>query len=246
MDSSLYVAMSGAKQAMLAQAVNSHNLSNANTTGFKADLSQFRSMPVYGAGLPSNVYAMAERPGIDFDHGTIQSTGRDLDVSINGDGWLAVQAEDGTEAYTRAGDLRITPNGVLTTGTGLAVMGGGGPVAIPEADKVEIGSDGTVSIIPLGDSAATLSTIDRIKLVNPKLSDVEKGKDGLFRLKSGLDAQPSAEVRLVSGSVEGSNVSVVNAMVSMIELARNFELQVKMMKTVSENEAASAQLMRVS
>jgi len=246
MDNNLYVAMSGAKQAMLAQAVNSHNLSNANTTGFKADLSQFRSMPVYGAGLPSNVYAMAERPGIDFDHGTIQSTGRDLDVSINGDGWLAVQAEDGTEAYTRAGDLRITPNGVLTTGTGLAVMGGGGPVAIPEADKVEIGSDGTISIIPLGDSAATLSTIDRIKLVNPELSDVEKGKDGLFRLKSGLDAQPSAEVRLVSGSVEGSNVSVVNAMVSMIELARNFELQVKMMKTVSENEAASAQLMGVS
>jgi len=246
MDTSLYVAMSGAKQAMLAQAVNSHNLSNANTTGFKADLSQFRSMPVYGAGLPSNVYAMAERPGIDFNHGTMQSTGRELDVSIAGDGWLAVQAEDGTEAYTRAGDLRITPTGLLTTGTGLPVMGGGGPVSLPESSKIEIGSDGTISIIPLGDSAATLSAIDRIKLVNPELADVEKGKDGLFRLKSGADAEPSAEVRLVSGSVESSNVSVVSAMVSMIELARNFELQVKMMKTVSENEATSAQLMRIS
>ncbi|MEW4982906.1 MAG: flagellar basal-body rod protein FlgF [Cycloclasticus sp.] len=246
MDTSLYVAMSGAKQAMLAQAVNSHNLSNANTTGFKADLSQFRSMPVYGAGLPSNVYAMAERPGIDFNHGTMQSTGRELDVSIAGDGWLAVQAEDGAEAYTRAGDLRITPTGLLTTGTGLLVMGGGGPVSLPESSKIEIGSDGTISIIPLGDSAATLSAIDRIKLVNPELADVEKGKDGLFRLKSGADAEPSAEVRLVSGSVESSNVSVVSAMVSMIELARNFELQVKMMKTVSENEATSAQLMRIS
>ena len=246
MDTSLYVAMSGAKQAMLAQAVNSHNLSNANTTGFKADLSQFRSMPVYGAGLPSNVYAMAERPGIDFNHGTMQSTGRDLDVSIAGDGWLAVQAEDGTEAYTRAGDLRITPTGLLTTGTGLLVMGGGGPVSLPESSKIEIGSDGTISIIPLGDSAATLSAIDRIKLVNPELADVEKGKDGLFRLKSGADAEPSAEDRLVSASVESRNVSVVSAMVSMIELARNFELQVKMMKTVSENEATSAQLMRIS
>ncbi|OUR90145.1 flagellar basal-body rod protein FlgF [Cycloclasticus sp. 44_32_T64] len=246
MDTSLYVAMSGAKQAMLAQAVNSHNLSNANTTGFKADLSQFRSMPVYGAGLPSNVYAMAERPGIDFNHGTMQSTGRELDVSIAGDGWLAVQAEDGAEAYTRAGDLRITPTGLLTTGTGLLVMGGGGPVSLPESSKIEIGSDGTISIIPLGDSAATLSAIDRIKLVNPELADVEKGKDGLFRLKSGAGAEPSAEVRLVSGSVESSNVSVVSAMVSMIELARNFELQVKMMKTVSENEATSAQLMRIS
>ncbi|MBV1912608.1 MAG: flagellar basal-body rod protein FlgF [Cycloclasticus sp.] len=246
MDTSLYVAMSGAKQAMLAQAVNSHNLANANTSGFKADLSQFRSMPVYGAGHPSNVYAMAERPGIDFNHGTMQSTGRELDVSINGDGWLAIQAEDGTEAYTRAGDLRITPNGLLTTGTGLPVMGGGGPVTMPEAQKIEIGSDGTISIIPLGDSAATLSVIDRIKLVNPDLADIEKGKDGLFRLKNGADADPSAQVRLVSGSVEGSNVSVVSSMVSMIELARNFELQVKMMKTVSENEATSAQLMRLS
>ncbi len=235
MDTSLYVAMSGAKQAMF-----------ANTTGFKADLSQFRSMPVYGAGLPSNVYAMAERPGIDFNHGTMQSTGRELDVSIAGDGWLAVQAEDGAEAYTRAGDLRITPTGLLTTGTGLLVMGGGGPVSLPESSKIEIGSDGTISIIPLGDSAATLSAIDRIKLVNPELADVEKGKDGLFRLKSGAGAEPSAEVRLVSGSVESSNVSVVSAMVSMIELARNFELQVKMMKTVSENEATSAQLMRIS
>lgn len=246
MDTSLYVAMSGAKQAMMAQAVNSHNLANANTTGFKADLSQFRSMPVYGEGLPSHVYAMAERPGIDFNHGTMQSTGRDLDVSISGDGWLAVQAEDGTEAYTRAGDLRITPTGLLTTGTGLAVMGGGGPVSLPDAEKIEIGSDGTISIIQLGDSAATLSAIDRIKLVNPDLADVTKGKDGLFRLKNGTDADASAEVRLVSGSVEGSNVSVVSAMVEMIELARNFELQVKMMKTVSENEATSAQLMRLS
>jgi len=246
MDTSLYVAMSGAKQAMLAQAVNSHNLSNANTTGFKADLSQFRSMPVYGAGLPSHVYAMAERPGIDFEKGTIQTTGRELDVSIQGEGWLAVQAEDGTEAYTRAGDLRTTPDGLLVTGTGLPVMGGGGPVTLPESEKVDIGVDGTISIIPLGDSAATLSAIDRIKLVNPPLADVEKGKDGLFRLKSGVDAEPSAEVRLVSGSVESSNVSVVSAMVDMIELARSFELQVKMMKTVSENEATSAQLMRIS
>lgn len=245
MDSSLYVAMSGAKQALMAQAVNSHNLANANTTGFKADLSQFRSMPVYGPGHPSHVYAMAERPGIDFENGTTQQTGRELDVAIKGEGWIAVQTEDGSEAYTRAGDLRITPTGLLTTGTGLPVLGGGGPVSLPEAEKIQIGSDGTISIIPLGDSAATLSAIDRIKLVNPELADITKGKDGLFRLKNGSEADASAGVRLVSGAVEGSNVSVVSAMVSMIELARNFELQVKMMKTVSDNEAASAQLMRI-
>jgi|TARA_R110002096_G_scaffold268308_2_gene461976 flagellar basal-body rod protein FlgF len=245
MDSSLYVAMSGAKQAMVAQAVNSHNLANANTTGFKADLSQFRSMPVFGPGLPSHVYTMAERPGIDFNTGTMQETGRELDVAIKGQGWIAVQADDGSEAYTRAGDLRLTPNGLLTTGTGLPVLGGGGPVTLPESAKMEIGSDGTISVIPLGDTAATLSAVDRIKLVNPEVADMVKGKDGLFRLKSGLETEVSAEVRLVSGAIEGSNVSVVDAMVSMIELARNFEMQVKMMKTVSDNEAASAQLMRI-
>lgn len=245
MDSSLYVAMSGAKQAMVAQAVNSHNLANANTTGFKADLSQFRSMPVFGQGLPSHVYAMAERPGIDFKNGSMQETGRELDVAIKGSGWIAVQANDGSEAYTRAGDLRLTPNGLLVTGTGLPVMGGGGPVTLPESAKMEIGSDGTISVIPLGDTAATLSAVDRIKLVNPEASTITKGKDGLFRMKNGLEADASAEVRLVAGAVEGSNVSVVDAMVNMIELARTFEMQVKMMKTVSDNEAASAQLMRI-
>jgi len=245
MDTSLYVAMSGAKQILLAQSANSHNLANVNTTGFKADLSQFRSMPVYGPGHPSNVYAMAERPGINFDLGTVQQTGRELDVSISGEGFLAVETADGSEAYTRAGDLRVTSGGLLTTGTGLPVFGDGGLISIPEVEKIEIGSDGTISVIPLGASSTELSVIDRIKLVKPDLASLMKGSDGLFRMKDGSPAAPNAEVSLVSGAVEGSNVSVVDAMVNMIELARSFEMQVKMMKTASENEAASAQLMRI-
>lgn len=245
MDTSLYVAMSGAKQVLVSQAVNSHNLSNANTTGFKADLSQFRSMPVYGPGLPSHVYSMAERPGIDFDLGSVQQTGRDLDVSISNEGWISVQAKDGSEAYTRAGDLRVTPEGLLTTGTGLPVLGGGGVVSIPESEKIEIGTDGTISIIPLGDNASTLTAIDRIKLVQPELKDIVKGQDGLFRMKDGIPALANAQVTLISGAIEGSNVSPVEAMVSMIELSRNFEMQVKMMKTITENETVSAKLMQI-
>jgi len=245
MDTSLYVAMSGAKQILLAQSANSHNLANVNTTGFKADLSQFRSMPVYGPGHPSNVYAMAERPGINFDLGTVQQTGRELDVSISGEGWISVETADGNEAYTRAGDLRVTPEGLLATGTGLPVLGDGGLISIPEVEKIEIGTDGTISVLPLGASSTELSVIGRIKLVNPELAELTKGSDGLFRMKDGSQADSSAEVTLVSGAVEGSNVSVVDAMVNMIELARSFEMQVKMMKTVSDNEAASAQLMRL-
>jgi flagellar basal-body rod protein FlgF len=245
MDTSLYVAMSGAKQVLLAQSANAHNLANVSTTGFKADFSQFRSMPVYGPGLPTNVYAMAERPGIDFNTGTITQTGRELDVSIMGDGWIAVQANDGSEAYTRAGDLRVSPEGLLTTGTGLPVKGDGGAVTIPEVQKMEIGTDGSISVIPLGEGSDTLTLIDRIKLVNPALEQLKKGEDGLFRLVSDETAAPAADVRLASGSVESSNVSIVGAMVDMIELSRNFEMQVKMMKTVSENEAASAKLMSI-
>ena len=243
MDTSLYVAMSGAKQILLAQSTNSHNLANVNTTGFKADLSQMRSMPVYGPGHPSNVYAMAERPGIDFDLGTVQQTGRELDVSISGEGWISVAAADGGEAYTRAGDLRVTPDGLLTTGTGLPVLGESGLMSIPEVEKIDVGADGTVSVIPLGAASTELLVVDRIKLVNPGLAELTKGNDGLFRMKNGAEADSSADVSLVSGAIESSNVSVVDAMVNMIELSRSFEMQVKVMKTASENEAASAKLM---
>lgn len=246
MDRSLFIAMSGAKQTLLAQAANAHNLANANTTGFKADFNQFRAMPVFGPGLPSRVYAMAERPGIDFNAGALQQTGRDLDVTVHGEGWIAVQAPDGSEAYVRSGELRITPEGLLQTGEGLPVMGGGGPVALPPFEKVEIGNDGTISLIPLGDAASTLAATDQIKLVNPPLEQLVKGKDGLFRLENGAPAEASAEVSLVSGALEASNVNTVDALVNMIELARQFELQVKVMKTVTDNEAASASIMRIS
>ncbi|MGX2040117.1 flagellar basal-body rod protein FlgF [Methylocaldum sp. MU1018] len=245
MDRSLYVAMSGAKQILLAQASNANNLANANTLGFRADFEQLRSMPVFGNGYPSRVYAMAERPGVDLSTGSLQTTGRDLDVAVDGDGWLAVQAGDGSEAYTRAGDLHITPTGQLVTGSGLPVLGNAGPIAIPPAQKVEIGADGTISIIPQAANAVDLTVLDRIKLVKPDKSRLEKGADGLMRTQDGVPAEATNEVRLVTGSLEGSNVGTVEEMVQMIELARQFEYQIKMMKTVEDNGNASAELMRI-
>jgi len=246
MDRSLYIAMSGAKQTLLAQTANANNLANSQTTGFKSDLEQFRSMPVFGAGYPTRVYAMTERPGTDLSHGSMQTTGRDLDVAVNGEGFLAVQGPDGKEAYTRAGDLVVTPDGFLQTGDGLQVMGQGGPISIPPADKLTIGNDGTISIIPLGGNATALAVVDRIKLVNPPLNNLEKRNDGLLHTK---DAQPltaDANVQLASGVLEGSNVNAISAMVDMIELARNFELQSKVMKNADENSAMSAKLMQMA
>jgi flagellar basal-body rod protein FlgF len=247
MDRSLYIAMSGAKQTLLAQTANANNLANTQTTGFKSDLEQFRSQPVFGAGYPTRVYAMTERPGTDLSHGAMQTTGRDLDVAINGEGFIAVQGADGKEAYTRAGDLRVTPEGLLQTGAGLQVLGQGGPIAIPPSEKLTIGGDGTISIIPIGTgNATTLLEIDRIKLVNPELANLEKLNDGLLHIKDGQPLVADANVKLASGVLEGSNVNPINAMVDMIELARNFELQTKMMKSVDENAGASARLMQMA
>lgn len=245
MDRSLYIAMSGAKQIMQAQASNANNLANVNTTAFRADLEQFRSQPVFGPGYPSRVYAMVERPGVDLSTGSLQTTGRDLDVAVHGEGWIAVQAKDGSEAYTRAGDLHITEQGQLLTGTGLPVIGNAGPIAIPPAQKVEIGADGTISVIAQGSNATALAVVDQIKLVKPAKEQLEKHEDGLMRLADGIRAEASAEVKLTTGALETSNVSAVEEMVQMIELQRQYEMQIKMMKTVEDVGAASAQIMRI-
>jgi flagellar basal-body rod protein FlgF len=244
MDRMLYVAMSGAKETLIAQAAASNNLANANTTGFLADLNQFRSMPVFGSGHPTRVFALSERPAIDYSPGGVQQTGRPLDIAVNGGGWIAVQGRDGAEAYTRRGDLRVDENGLLLTGNDLPVMGNGGPVALPPFDKIDIGSDGTVSIRPAGAATDQLAVIDRIKLVAPQPDAMTKGDDGLFRLRDGGVAEEDAAQRVVPGALEASNVNVVNEMVDMIELSRRFELQVKMMKTAQEAASAGASILR--
>lgn len=245
MDRMLYVAMTGAKQTLVAQAANAHNLANVSTSGFRADLAAFRAMPVFGPGQATRVYAMAERPGIDFSAGVVSNTGRELDVAVHGEGWIAVQGRDGREAYTRAGDLRVTPNGQLTTGSGLPVLGNGGPIAIPQYEKLDIGADGTISIRATGQAAAALATVDRIKLVNPPVEELRKGEDGLMRLRDGREADADVRVQLISGSLEGSNVNAVDALVNMLTLQRQFEMQVKMMRTTEETDAAAAQVMRL-
>jgi len=244
MDRMLYISMNAAQQTMLSQAANSNNLANVNTTGFRADFEQFRSQPVFGEGLPTRVYSMSERPATDYQQGSVQSTGRELDVSIQGDGFLAVQGKDGREGYTRAGDLQITATGQLVTGTGLAVMGEGGPIAIPPAEKIEIGADGTISIRPIGGDANALAVLDRLKLVKPELNNVFKDSDGLMRMQDGTDAPLDAAVTVASGTLEGSNVNAVSALVNMIELQRQYEMQVKMMKSADDNGAASARLLQ--
>lgn len=244
MDRMIYLAMSGAKQIALAQASNSHNLANASTTGFRADLDAFASLPVHGPTHASRVYASDERAGVNLDTGVVTSTGRDLDVAVNGTGYIAVQAPDGAEAYTRAGDLRVTAQGLLTTGAGHPVMGNGGPLALPPFDRIQIGADGTISILPLGQGGGSLAVVDRIKLVNPPDTAISKRADGLLATAEPTPAD--ASVRLESGALESSNVNTVEALVNMIELARLFEMNVKTMNAAADNEASTNQLLRLA
>ncbi|MEW8458752.1 MAG: flagellar basal body rod protein FlgF, partial [Candidatus Thiodiazotropha endolucinida] len=159
MDRMLYIAMSGAKETLIAQASNSNNLANVNTPGFMEDLNQFRSMPVFGQGYPTRVYALDERPNINFDKGSIQSTGNPLDLAIKGDGYFAVQAADGSEAYTRRGDLKVDANGLVTNGEGLPLIGNGGPIALPPYERLEIAPDGTITILPEGSTPEALAIV---------------------------------------------------------------------------------------
>lgn len=246
MDRALYVAMSGANQAMLAQAINGHNLANLSTPGFRADLTAMLSVDVEGPGLPSRVNSISGGAGTDLSHGPLMYTENELDFAVNGNGWIAIQSLDGGEAYTRAGNLRIDALGQLTTGNGLPVLGEGGPIALPPFEKVEIGKDGTVSVRGLGQPSNALQIVDRIKLVNPDETQLEKGDDGLLRLGNGDIAPADASVSLITGALEGSNVNAVDALVNSIILARQFEAHIKVMETVEQNDSATTRLMQFS
>ena len=246
MDKLLYLSMTAATNTLLGEAAVASNLANAQLPGFRADLEQFRSMPVFGDGLPSRVYALSERPGIDFSTGTIYKTDNPLDFAINGDGWIAVQDDNGNEAYTRRGDLRINNVGLLENGEGRLVYGNGGTIAIPPSETFEIATDGTISIRPAGQDEKTLALVDRIKLVNPPVEDLYKGLDGLFRLRSGDPANIDASIRVSPESLETSNVSLVGAMARMIEHARQFEMNIKAMTAAKENDEVGTRILSIS
>ncbi|AVI61823.1 flagellar basal body rod protein FlgF [Halomonas sp. GFAJ-1] len=240
MDRMLYTAMSGAKHTMDQQSVISQNLSNVSTAGFRAQLQAARSVPVMGDGaLATRVSAVTTTPGTDFSQGPIERTGRSLDVAMQDSAWMAVLADDGSETYTRRGDLQLDNDGVLLS-VGRPVMGDGGPIALPQGAQISIGADGTISAIPQGEGPEALVDVGRIKLVTPDEQGLTRGDDGLFRAPVDEEGAPGVlpaddEARIVSGALEGSNVSAVDAMVSMIDVARRYDMQMKILSTADEN-----------
>jgi len=245
MDRLVYTAMSGLRSQMQSQATIANNIANASTIGFRAERVSFDRLVLQGTGLDSRQFAAEEVNDFDRTKGTMVQTGNPLDVAVNGDAWMAVQATDGTEAYTRRGDLRISPSGVLETGDGFPVMGSGGPITVPPADKVTIAEDGTVSIVPRGGDATQPQTIDKIKLCSTDGSQTAKGLDNLLHVKGGGVLPEDMDAKVTSGSLEQSNVNLTQALVDMIENQRAYEVQAGLLKEAKTMDESTASLMRM-
>ena len=246
MDRLIYTAMTGASHVLQQQAAVAQNLSNVNTPGYRAAINTFRAVPLVGEGLPTRAFVVDSTAGADFTPGIMQSTGRNLDVAVQGHGWIAVQLEDGSEAYTRNGSFQVTPEGVLQTRNGLIVAGDAGPLTIPADTEVSVAKDGTISTVPSGSQPSQVVVVGRIKLVNPPESQMVRGDDGLFRTKGGNAAEADANVTVAPGSLESSNVNTVEAMVNMISLARQFDMQMKMLQSADNNAKQASTLFSIS
>lgn len=246
MDRLIYTAMTGAKHVFMQQAGTANNLANASTVGFKAQEHRFRAVPILSDAMPTRAFVVDASVSDVFSEGPVMFTGRNLDVSVQGRGWLAVQTPDGGEAYTRAGSLDVDVTGLLQTKSGYAVVGDGGPINVPPDNNIEISTDGTISVVPSFGTPNNANAIGRLKLVNPPEADLVRGADGLFRLRSGQPAEADATVTVASGSLEGSNVNVTDAMVNLISLSRQFEMQIKMLQTADTNAQRADQLLSLN
>ena len=239
MDRMIYLSMAAAKASLQRQEVVSHNLANVSTPGFRAQLAAFRAVPVQGDGASTRVYALETTLGHSDAPGVVQATGRNLDVAVKGNSWLAVQSLQGTEAYTKAGGLDVNPEGVLVDYSGRPALGDGGPITVPAGAQVDIAADGTVTGKLAGQRPTPLG---RLKLVTPE-TPLQRGEDGLFRTADGADLPADATARLQSGALEGSNVSAVESMIAMIAAARQFEQQMKSIQSADQKEQQAAKLL---
>ncbi|MTV36604.1 flagellar basal body rod protein FlgF [Duganella radicis] len=224
MDALIYTAMSGAERALRGQQVHANNLANIDTGGFRANMELSAAQAVNGYGYDDRHMSQLQANALSTKPGTMKSTGRDLDVAIAGGGFLTVQSANG-EAYTRAGGMVLDENGTLRI-NGDVVLGEGGPITLPEYTNIAIGNDGTISIQAPG--TTTMQVIDKLRLVKAEASELTKNTQGLLVARDGNPLATDPSVVLRPGHLEGSNVSAVEEMVSVMSLNRTFEIQMKL------------------
>jgi flagellar basal-body rod protein FlgF len=240
-DKAIFLGMSGARSSMNKLAIMTNNLANVNTTGYRADFQTVQQNHVGDDSETSTrVFSNINSTYTDFHPGPIINTGRDLDLAISGKGFIAVQGKDGQEAYTRAGNLEIV-NGNLTTRSGDLVMGNSGVIVIPPAKRLEIGVDGTVSVMLI--NTHEMEPIDKIKLTDPNVEQLTKGEDGLFYMQNGVIAPLSTSIKLVHAALESSNVNAVETLANLVDISRSFDVHTNFMKTMQDNASKENQIL---
>jgi flagellar basal-body rod protein FlgF len=245
MDRLIYTSLSAMRSAQSRQTATANNIANAQTPGFRADMAEVQALWLQGGMAESRAPSSEEVLAADMKAGTVAATGRPLDVAAEGDTMFVVQSEEGQEAYTRRGDFTVSSTGLLTTGDGHPVMGSGGPITLPPADSISIDAQGRISIVPAGGDASQPQEVDQLKLVSSKGTETVKGLDNLFYVRGGGILPDAPEARVKSGHLEGSNVSTTQALVDMIEASRSWDNQLKLIADARENDAATADLMRL-
>jgi flagellar basal-body rod protein FlgF len=245
MDRLIWTAVSGMNASMARQRVIASNMANAQTPGFRAEVMAHSPLTLDGKTIEVRAYNSAEVNGAQMDQGAMNHTGRALDVAIAGDGLIAVQATDGSEAYTRRGDLSLSPTGLLVNGDGVPLLGEGGPISIPPGSDVTINQDGAVLALNKADPAAPAVQLDRIKVVSWRGSQIVKGIDGLFRVREGAVLPADPEARLLPETLEQSNVKPSQVLVEMVEAQRLFDMRTKLVATAKELDEGGASLMRL-
>lgn len=246
MDELIYTAMTSGKHTMAQLATITHNLANIGTDGFKAQMDTFRAVSKVGTDLPVQTFVVNSTVGADFSPGVTRKTGRDLDVAVQGSGWLVVTGADGKEAYTRSGSLKTNENGLLQTQNGFNVVGTAGYITIPPDETVTISRDGTISSIPMTNQIANSNLIGQLKLVNPPANTLVRGADGLFRTNDGSQPDADPNVTVVGGSIENSNVNAVESLVSMISLSRAFDMHMQMLADAKTNDAKASTILDIA
>jgi len=245
-DRLIYSSLAAMRGAMARQATIANNLANVNTVGFRGEFTSAEAEWLKGSGLNGRATVSQDVTGANMTPGAVQSTGRDLDVALNGDALLTVQAADGSEAYTRRGDLQLSDSGLLTTGDGMPLLGASGPITLPPADSVSIGKDGQIWIVPQGGDPKSPQAVDTLKLVSAQGSTIKKGLDGLFHVDGGGALPSDPDATLTSKSIEGSNVNASATLVDMIDASRSWEAQIKMLTTAQDMDKSASALMQIS
>ncbi|MEO0032289.1 MAG: hypothetical protein RIS94_2047 [Pseudomonadota bacterium] len=251
MDRLIYTAYSGMTGSTTRQRVIASNMANAQTVGFRAEMLNALPMTLKGPSLEARAMTEGEVRGASMKQGTLTQTGNPLDIAMTGKDMLAVQADDGTEAYTRRGDLSIDPTGLLVNGDGRPVVGDGGPVTVPLGSKVSIGPDGSVVVADPDNPGQAPTLVATLKIASTEGSRIEKGLDGLFRVVgangAGDGVLPANEdTKIQTGTLEQSNVDPTAVLVEMVEAQRLFDMRTKLVATAREVDEGSAALMRIS